>query len=110
MRVLFLRLPQEFASPVATYKNKWVIDWVSHWFYHKVPQDPAMKSHSLVVRHIGALDDVPKVAADARPEDEAFLAMLQKVSKTFSTRDIIEEFMVGDCLLTLTNDHFQTST
>ena len=62
-----------------------------------VPLDPETKSHPLVVGRIGALGDVPKVAMNVRPEDEAFLAMLCKVSKTFGTRDIIEEFVACDC-------------
>ncbi|RLM69808.1 hypothetical protein C2845_PM17G09010 [Panicum miliaceum] len=27
------------SSPVTAYKNKWPIDWTSHWFYHKVALD-----------------------------------------------------------------------
>ena len=55
------------------------------------------KTHLLVIYHISALGDVPKVASHSRAEDEALLALLQKLSKTFSTRDIIEEFIACDC-------------
>ena len=55
------------------------------------------KTHPLVIDHIPALGDVPKVPSHVRAEDEALLALLQKLSKTFGTRDIIEEFVVCDC-------------
>ena len=55
------------------------------------------KTHPLVIDHIPALGDVPKVASHARAEDEALLALLRKLSKTFGTRDIIEEFVAYDC-------------
>ena len=83
--------------PVATNKNKWATDWASHWFYHKVELDPTTKTHSLVVDRIQALVDILKAASHVRAEDEALLALLRKLSKTFSMRDIIEEFVVCDC-------------
>jgi len=83
--------------PVAASTNKWTGDWASHWFYHKVPLDLKTNINPLIVGCIGALSDVLKVAMNVRPEDEAFLAMLYKVSKTFGTRDIIEEFVACDC-------------
>ena len=52
------------------------------------------KTHPLVIDHIPFLGDVPKVTSHVRAEDEALLALLQKLSKTFGTRDIIEEFVV----------------
>jgi len=81
-------------SPITVSKNKWANDWSSHWFYHKVALDPETKTHPLVIDHIAALSDVPKVASHARAEDEALFALLRKLSKTFGTRDLIEEFVV----------------
>ena len=52
-----------------------------------------MKTHPLVVDRIAALGDVSKVACHVRAKDEALLALLRKLSKTFSTRDIIKEFV-----------------
>ena len=56
--------------------------------------DPETKTHPLVIDHIPALGEVPKVASHARAEDEDLFALLWKLSKTFSTRDLIEEFVV----------------
>ena len=56
-----------------------------------------MTSHPLVVDRIDALGDVPKAACHVRAEDEALLALLRKVSKTFRTHDIIEEFVACGC-------------
>ena len=84
-------------SPVTASKNKWANDWSSHWFYHKVALDPETKTHPLVIDHIPALGDVPKVSSHARAEDEALFALLQKLSKTFGTRDLIEEFVACSC-------------
>lgn len=83
--------------PVAASKNKWAIDWASHWFYHKIALDPTTKTLPLVIDHIPALGDVPKVASHIRAEDEALLALTRKLSKTFSTQDISEEFVACDC-------------
>ena len=58
--------------------------------------DPTTKTHSLVVDHIQALGDVPKAASHVRAKDEGLLALLRKLSKTFSTRDNIEEFVACD--------------
>jgi len=62
-----------------------------------VTLDPVTKTHPLVVDRIAALGDVPKAAYHVRAEDEALLALLRKLSKTFSTRDIIEEFVACGC-------------
>jgi len=78
---------------VAARKNKWASDWASHWFYHKVMMDPTTKTHSLVVD----IGDVPKAASHDRAEDEGLLALLRKLSKTFSTQGIIVEFVACDC-------------
>ena len=59
--------------------------------------DPTTETHPLVINHIPALGDVPKVASHARAEDEALLALLRKLSKTFSTRDVVEEFIACGC-------------
>jgi len=59
--------------------------------------DPVTKTHPLVVDRIVALGDVPKAACHVQAEDEALLALLWKLSKTFSTRDIIEEFVACSC-------------
>jgi hypothetical protein len=83
--------------PVAARKNKWANDWSSQWFYHKVVLDPETKTHPVVIDHIPALGEVPKVASHARAEDEALFALLRKLSKTFSTRDLIEEFVACSC-------------
>jgi hypothetical protein len=59
--------------------------------------DPTSKTHPLVVDHIQALGDVPKVASHVRAEDEVLLALLRKMPKTFGMRDIIKEFVACDC-------------
>ena len=83
--------------PVAASKNKWANDWSSHLFYHKVALGPTTKTHPLVIDHIPALGDVPKVSSHARAEDEALFALLRKLLKTFGTRDLIEEFVACGC-------------
>jgi len=83
--------------PVAASKNKWANDWSSYWFYHKVTLDPITKTHPLVIDHVPALGEVPKVACHVRAEDEPLLALLRKLSKTFSTRDVIEEIVACGC-------------
>ena len=55
--------------------------------------DPVTKTHPLVVDRIAALGDVLKAASHVQAEDEALLALLRKLLKTFSTRDIIEDFV-----------------
>src|SRR6185312_2029267 len=52
---------QTAPSPVGASNYKWPGDWSSFWFYHKVPLDPEMKRHPLVVRKLGNLGDTPKV-------------------------------------------------
>ena len=74
-------------------KNKWANDWSSYWFYHKVTLDPVTRTHPLVVDHISDLGDVPKTSSNVRAEDEALLVLLRKLSKTFSTCDLIKEFV-----------------
>jgi hypothetical protein len=59
--------------------------------------DPTTETHPLIIDHIPALGNVPKVASHARAEDEALLALLRKLSKTFSTHNVIEEFVACGC-------------
>ena len=59
--------------------------------------DLEMNTHPLIIDHIPALGDVPKVSSYARAEDEALFALLWKLSKTFGTRDLIEEFVACSC-------------
>jgi len=84
-------------SLVTASKNKWANDWSSYWFYHKVTLDSVTRTHPLVVDHISDLGDVPKASSNIRAEDEALLALLRKLSKTFSTRDLVEEFVACGC-------------
>ena len=84
-------------SSVPASKNKWANDWSSYWFYHKVTLDPVTRTHHLVVDHIADLGDVPKISSNVRAEDEVLLALLRKLSKTFSTRDLIKEFVTCGC-------------
>jgi hypothetical protein len=57
-------------------KNKWIGDWACFWFYHKVPLDPMTKSHSLVVKSIGNMGDMPSVEVERVSEHEAYLSIL----------------------------------
>jgi len=59
--------------------------------------DSVTRTHPLVVDHISDLGDVPKASSNVRTEDEALLALLRKLSKTFSTRDLVEEFIACGC-------------
>jgi hypothetical protein len=60
--------------------------------YQKVPLDPAMKSHPMVVDGIHNLGDTSVVEVDEKKlEHEVLIAMLQDVSKVFETHDIVEE-------------------
>ena len=59
--------------------------------------DPETKTHPLVIDHIAALGDVPKVASHARAKDDALFALLRKLSKTFDARDLIEESVACSC-------------
>ena len=68
--LLYLRIHKNVPSPIVAYKNKWAIDWASHWFYHKVPLDPAPKRHPLMVKKIGNLGESPKVKVECSPENE----------------------------------------
>ena len=88
---------QTAPSPVGASKNKWPGDWSSYWFYHKVPLDPTMKRHPLVIRKLGNMGDTPKVDVDRVPANEAYLATLHGVSKVLSMHNITEEFVACGC-------------
>ena len=69
------------------------------WFYHKVPLDGSSQTHPLVVKEIGFLPkQPPSVEVDEGTEEaKAHVMMLRKVSKLFSTRDIVEEYVACKC-------------
>ena len=69
------------------------------WFYHKVPLDGSSRTHPLVVKEFGFLpEQTPSVEVDEGTEEaKAHIAMLREVSKLFSTRDIVEEYVACKC-------------
>ena len=69
------------------------------WFYHKVPLNEATRTHPLVVKEFGPLrEQPPSVEVDkGTKEAKAHVAMLREVSKVFSTRDIVEEYIACKC-------------
>ena len=69
------------------------------WFYHKVPLEGSSGTHPLVVKEIGFLpEQPPSVEVDEGTEEaKAHVAMLREVSKLFSTRDIVEEYVACKC-------------
>lgn len=87
-------------GPVVAYKNKWPMDWASFWFYHKVPCNTKGGEHPLVVR---VVDNLPTThpGVDVKVEEadvmKAFVSMVRDVSKTYGTRDLIEEFVSCNC-------------
>ena len=66
-------------SLVSASKNKWTGDWACFWFYHKVPLDPVMKCHPLVVKRIENLGDTPKLEVGRVLENEVYLSVLREV-------------------------------
>ena len=88
---------QTAPSPVGASKNKWLGDWSSLWLYHKVPLDPEMKRHPLVVRKLGNLGNTSKMDVARIPDNEAYMTVLRGVSKVLSMRDITEEFITCGC-------------
>ncbi|RLM74699.1 hypothetical protein C2845_PM15G21820 [Panicum miliaceum] len=78
-------------SPMMAYKNKWPVDWTSHWFYHKVTLDSETRSHPLVTDRIRNLRNTPHLVAEETEDRLGFVGMLRQISKVFSTRDIVEE-------------------
>ncbi|RLN41192.1 hypothetical protein C2845_PM01G00230 [Panicum miliaceum] len=85
------------SNPVTAYKNKWPVDWTSHWFYHKVTLDLETRSHPLVTDWIRNLGDTPRLVAEETEGRLGFVAMLRQISKVFSTRDIVEEYVSCRC-------------
>lgn len=82
---------------MTAYKNKWE-DWTCYWFYHKVPLDSATGTHPLVVKQIQNLPSTtPSVNVEEFPEHRALVDMLREVSKVFSTRVTMEEFVACCC-------------
>ena len=68
-------------------------------FYHKVPLEGPSGTHPLVVKEIGFLpEQPPSVEVDEGTEEvRAHVAMLREVSKLFSMRDIVEEYVACKC-------------
>ncbi|RLN38632.1 hypothetical protein C2845_PM01G44450 [Panicum miliaceum] len=85
------------SSPVTAYKNKWPMDWTSHWFYHKVTLDLETRSHPLVTDRIRNLGDTPRLIAEETEDHLGFVAMLRPISKVFSTWDNDEEYVSCRC-------------
>ena len=69
------------------------------WFYHKVPLDGSSRTHPLVVKEFGLLPEQPQSLEvdEGTEEAKAHVAMLREVSKLFSTRDIVEEYVACKC-------------
>ena len=69
------------------------------WFYHKVPLEGSSGTHPLVVKEIGFLPEQPLSVEvyEGTEEANAHVAMLREVSKLFSTRDIVEEYVACKC-------------
>lgn len=88
----------QLPSPVVAYRNRWGA-WTTMWFYHKVSLDESSQTHPLVVKEIGFLPEQPlSVEVDEGTEEaKAHVAMLREVSKLFSTRDIVEEYVACKC-------------
>lgn len=82
--------------PLTAYKNKWPDDWAS-WFYHNMNLDTDTKSHPLVTNRIRELGETPRIEVTNADEHSAFVAMLRSVSKVFSTRDLMEEYVACCC-------------
>ena len=79
------------------YRNKWPAEWTNAWFYHKIRLDPEMNSSLLWVEKIPLLPKTPVVAPPDTTEANAFVALLRVVTKSFSTRDLVEEFSTCQC-------------
>jgi hypothetical protein len=82
---------------VQAYRNKWPVDWANFWFYHKIRLDPEMNTSPLWVERIPVLGKTLVDAAPETAEANAFVALLREVTKSFSTRDIVEEFSACQC-------------
>ena len=83
---------QTAPSPIPAYQNKWPAEWTNSWFYHKIRLDPETNSSPLWVAKIPQLPKTPVVAPPDTAEANAFVVFLRLVVKSFSTRDLVEEF------------------
>ncbi|RLN12398.1 hypothetical protein C2845_PM09G13150 [Panicum miliaceum] len=90
-------ISRRFSPPMTAYKNKWLVDWMSHWFYHKITLDPESRSHPLVTDRIRNLDETPCLMAEEMEDHVRFVDLLRRILKVFSTRDIIEEYVACRC-------------
>ena len=68
------------------------MQWTHFWFYHKIRLDPETNSSPLWVEKIPLLPKTLVVAPPDTAEAKAFMALLRVVVKSFSTRDLVEEF------------------
>ena len=68
------------------------MEWTNFWFYHKILLDPETNSSPLWVERIPLLPKTPVVAPLETAEANAFVALLRVVVKSFSTRDLVEDF------------------
>ena len=84
-------------SPMQAYRNKWPADCANFWFYHKIRLDPETNTSPLWVERIPVLGKTPVVAVPETAEANAFVALLREVAKSFSTRDLVEEFSACQC-------------
>ena len=69
------------------------MDWTNFWFNHNIRLDPETNTSPLWIEKIPLLPKTPVVAAPETTEANAFVALLRVVVKSFSTRDLIEEFL-----------------
>ena len=73
------------------------MEWTNFWFYHKIRLDPETNTSPLWIERIPLLSKTPVVAAPETAEVNAFVALLRVVVKSFSTRDLAEEFSTCQC-------------
>ena len=83
---------QTAPSPIPAYRNKRPVEWTNFWFYHKIRLDPETNTSPLWIERISRLPKTPVVVAPETAEANAFVALLRVVVKSFSTRDLVEEF------------------
>lgn len=83
---------------MVAYRNKWPVDWASYWFYEKVPRNHEIGSYPLVTKEIESLPLMHHSVEVTEIEGmKAFISMIREVSKTYGTRDLVEEFMACNC-------------
>ena len=68
------------------------MEWTNFWFYHKICLDPETNSSPLWVERVPLLPKTTVVAPPEIAKANAFVALLRVVVKSFSTRDLVEEF------------------